>query len=246
MLTIDERRCPFGCTYCFRDFTQYSLPPTLSEIEADPSLLDGIDVVYPACDVDLFARPDAFAILERTLAFERVVSISTKAGLSSKAVARISKMNDRLRDVGALLKVGISITTKYETHRLEPKAPGYESRLRTLRALREAAVPTALILRPILLDVPADEHAEIIKEAGVIAGAVLVGDEWVDASTRARRSVPAGAFEDLRHVNWIADMPLWPVRPAAERSQELSRLARSLTLEWFESDLDLIRWLLET
>ena len=65
MLNSDARKCPFGCTYCFADFSQYRGPPTLENVESNPSLLRGVELIYPACDTDLFGVTGALAILER-------------------------------------------------------------------------------------------------------------------------------------------------------------------------------------
>jgi DNA repair photolyase len=77
LLTIDQTPCPFGCTYCFAAFHGYERPKTMREVCENPSLLDSVDVVYPACDVDLFARSDALKILSQAIRWKRSISIST-------------------------------------------------------------------------------------------------------------------------------------------------------------------------
>ena len=92
LLTLPEARCPFGCQYCFAEFSQYERPISFTDIEHSPELLEGIDVVYPACDVDLFATNKPLEILRRAAALGPSISVSTKAALSDQLVVGLARL----------------------------------------------------------------------------------------------------------------------------------------------------------
>ena len=244
LLTIDGRPCPFGCRYCFTRFSQYEAPLTLAAVEADPSLLGDAAVLYPACDVDLFARRDALEVVERTARLGRSISISTKARIRPSVVEALGAVSARLAGEGRVLKVAVSISAKARAAEIEPHTPAYRFRLATLAALASAGVPTALVLRPLLPDVPIGEYEEILEDARGLATAVLVGDEYVDRDPERRRPIAGDDPLATRAVNWAAGRPTWPVRDQAARAEHLTQAARTLGLRVYASDLELMGALL--
>src|SRR5580704_15745307 len=110
LLTIDSQRCPFRCSYCFSRFSQFPGVASLETVEKTPELLRGIDVLYPACDVDLFARKDAVSVLERIAMLGCSISVSTKASLSETVVNQILRIHRQLHSVGSVLKTSISFS----------------------------------------------------------------------------------------------------------------------------------------
>lgn len=246
MLTIDDQPCPFGCTYCFRDFSQYRAPLTLLDVEADSRLLERVEVVYPACDVDLFARSDAIDVLQRVAKLGVSISVSTKASLSARRVDEVRPIAEALATKGALLKISVSITTKHAVSKFEPRVPSYEARVQTLRNLARAGIASALVMRPLLVDVPRGEYQEILKEAGPITGAALIGDEWLDANEDKRRLGDAPSKESVRRVGWMDGNPMWPVRRSPDTVLALRAAARESNVALFESDLELMRHLTAT
>lgn len=242
LFAIDKRRCPFGCTYCFAGFGTYGESIVLADVEADPSRLDGIDVVYPACDSDLFARSDYDSVLNRTAALGRSVSISTKAPIRSQHLDALAAATARLRGRG-IIKVGVSISTKSRIAELEPRSGDYASRLRSLQLLRVAGVANCLVLRPLLAEVGFEEYEEILLDSVGLTDCVLLGDEWLDDPAREPNGTQPAEIR-LERVNWLPGQPLWPKRVDLELHRSVAEVAKRLGFRTFESDLDVMADLL--
>lgn len=243
LLTVGRKQCPFGCAYCFTDFSQYERPLTVEDVEREPRHLHGVDVLYPACDVDLFALKSWPQILERAVALGPSISLSTKAELDHTAVARLRKAVDLMSSRGRLLKVGVSISTQSRCEELEPHAPAYIQRLQTLNRLSSAGIPTALVLRPLLVDISPSEYESIIEDAAPSISHVLTGPEHLDDNpTHSRHSAQAPhPPPEKRAVHWAVNAPLWTGRtaPVQERAVRLAAAQRGLRV--FETDLDLMQ-----
>ncbi|MEX2197075.1 MAG: radical SAM protein [Thermoleophilaceae bacterium] len=249
MLTIDSQPCPFGCRYCFARFSQYEGGVTLSTVEASPDLLTDIDVIYPACDVDLFVRKDAVGVLTRVARLGASISVSTKARLRPDVLGDLACLSKELASRGQVLKVGVSLTTKHRVREIEPRTPTYETRIAGLTALSSAGIPSALVLRPLLADIPDAEYEEIVSEASGATSSVLVGEEYLDSDKSQRRHLIAepasGSRTKAREVRWLRERPVWPVRETAERVDRLRRFALRAGMRVFESDIDLMTDLIE-
>lgn len=244
LLSLASEPCPFGCTYCFADFSQYSPGPTLDELEADPRLLGGVRVIYPACDADLFVRRDAAEVLIRTAGLRRSISISTKARVSPSHIELLQRLNRELGDFGQLLKVGVSFSNRSRVAEIEPRTPTYERRLETLSRLRHAGIPTIAVLRPLLADIDDAEYEALIADVAPFVPGVLMGDEYLDTQESRRRVPwriavgPTGVRS--RSVNWLASPTVWPVRETPGRIGRLSAHASSLGLAAYTSDLQVM------
>jgi hypothetical protein len=242
MLTIDRRRCRFGCTYCFSDFSQYEQIPSLADVEATPTMLDGIDIVYPACDVDLFARRDANNVLLRCEALGRSISLSTKAELAAAVLDGIEETSARMQRHGQVLKVGVSMSTKSRVSDIEPGTADYEVRLSNLASLAERGVPRALILRPLLQEIDFFEYESMILDCSPYVDAVVFGGEWLEAGGAALDERSGVTWQE---VAWLRDRPSWPHREDEKLETRLAECASSLGLRVFDSDLLLMQALLD-
>ncbi|HEX9430857.1 MAG TPA: radical SAM protein [Candidatus Bathyarchaeia archaeon] len=248
LLTVDGRSCPFGCSYCFADFSQYEPPTALATVESRPDLLRNIDIIYPACDVDLFARPDALLILERVAALKRSISISTKAALNYDTVQALALLAGRMHTSGLTLKIGVSFSTKHRVREIEPRTPSYETRLKALAGLAQQGIARAAVLRPLLVDIPDWEYEEILDDIASYTRYVLIGAEWLDATETLQRkygdaAVPIGV--SMKPVNWAKDKPLWPVRESPDRVSNIREFAHCRGLDVSESDLELMGKVIE-
>lgn len=242
-LTVRSKRCAFGCTYCFADFTQYDAPASLEDVERGWVDLGGVDVVYPACDVDLFAMRRRWAeTMERSVQLDRSISISTKASLTVDQVQALGAWACEMRTRGRVLKVGVSASTMSRCSEIEPRAARWHERVSTLERLAEAGVPTALILKPLLPDIPVSEYRQMIDEACHYTGAVVLGDEYVDDERDMRRPSARGLSSGLssRRVTWLTGSPHWLLREAGDRIDELAKHANSRGMSAYLSDLDLM------
>jgi hypothetical protein len=236
LLTLAGAQCPFGCQYCFAAFSQYEKPLTLDDVESSPKPLEGVDVIYPACDVDLFATSTPMEVVRRAAAFRLSISISTKAALSEQRVMELAEVGRELEDYGRVLKIGVSISTKHNIRTLEPRTCSYSSRLENLRLLQRASVTSCLVLKPILSDISLGEYSEIIDDICGLTDTVLIGDEYLDAS-KPRISL---LNVTQRPVNWVNNTPNWPVSTQAQRASCVKAHAKARGLRVYDSDLDLM------
>lgn len=236
MLTVDDRRCRFGCQYCFAGHSQYEGVPSIADAERDPQMAKAAEVVYPACDVDLFARRDWNEVLTRCLKFERSISVSTKAPVTREMALPLARIASQLRRQGLVLKVGVSVSTKRRIANLEPRTSDYRARIAGLDLLRQHEIETALILRPLLEEVADGEYLEVLDDAAPVVDRVLLGGEWLDADGhRGTGETSSGS------VSWLSGAPVWPSRPQEDRIQSMARAAEARGLQAFTSDLQLMR-----
>jgi DNA repair photolyase len=241
LLTVGGKRCSFGCTYCFAEFSQYEAPPALAEAAAGQLQLDDVDVVYPACDVDLFAMRKRWAeVLATSAALGRSLSISTKAYLTREQVDEISRLAEEHRAAGLVLKVSVSASTMYSCEEIEPRAAGWDERLDVLQRLTNAGVLNSLVLKPVLAEIATAEYREMLTQAAAVTSAVVLGDEYVDDDPFRRRASQADVTGSLssRRVGWIDGLPHWLFRESGDRLHRLAEHASAVGLAPYFSDLD--------
>ncbi|MEO1128324.1 MAG: hypothetical protein AAFX05_01300 [Planctomycetota bacterium] len=241
LLSMNSSGCPFGCTYCFADFDQYSGVPTLTDLDTDPSLLDDVDVLYPACDTDLFAARHWKEHLASACQLGRVISVSTKAPLSERTIDFLEECHAALMEQGAFLKVSVSMSTRDRIPELEPRTASYEARLHVMAQLTERSVPTSLVLKPLLADVPDAEYELILSEARSHADLVLFGDEYLDSQSPRHIESNKRVGITVDRVEWLPRTPRWLQRSIDGRIARLIRYATSLGWRAYESDLSLLQ-----
>ena len=242
MLTVGRKRCPFRCSYCFADFSQYEAAVTADQLEDRPDLLNGVEVIYPACDVDLFALRSWKRHLSKVVGFGLPMSLSTKAYVDAERSSQVRGFHDQAQAAGGLLKVGVSISTSSRIAELEPRAPSYEQRIETLANLADQEIPTALILRPLLVDVAPAEYTAIVEDAAPYTNYVLTGPEYLDRDRQHSRHFLTGAQVHSRAkvVEWAHQKPVWFNREAIPQEAAVRAAARQQGLRVFDSDMSLI------
>lgn len=234
LLTLRKGRCPFHCVYCFARFSQYEKQFTLDDVIANPSLIEGVEVVYPSCDNDLFAFADAVDLLRRTASLGVSISVSTKAVLPEATVQDLAVLSSELENNGHVIKVGISFSTK-DVESLEPGSANYDSRIRNLQHLHSYNIASCAIIKPILRYRPIEEYISIVEDCRPFTESLLIGDEYVDSTSEVSEGDIA-----FRKVNWLRGEPQWPVREAKATKGALLSFAKSLKYEVYESDIGLM------
>jgi DNA repair photolyase len=182
------RGCEHGCIYCFArpSHSYMGLSPGLDFetrlfYKADAARLLEAELARPGyvCKpIMLGINTDAYQPLEKQLKVTRSilevlhrcrhpVTFVTKSAL---IVRDLDLLTDLARD--GLTSVAVSITTlDPETKRtLEPRTASPQARLKVVRELNEAGVPTGILVAPIIPMVT-DHELESILEAAVGAGA---------------------------------------------------------------------------
>lgn len=101
-------------------------------------------------------------LLETLYEFRHPVGIITKNGLIRRDIDILKKMAEK-----NLVKVNISLTTLNADlhHKLEPRTASPKLRLKTIRELNEAGIPTGIMLAPIIPGLNDEEIPAIMKVA---------------------------------------------------------------------------------
>lgn len=248
MLTAPGPPCPFRCSYCFANFSDYATPDSIESLRQRLDTLPLDSIIYPACDVDLFARRDAVDLLGDILSWRRHISVSTKARLSRRTLVSLKEMAEQARQQHTVLKIGVSIAATTSLRRIEPNAPAFTERLRTLRCLVEAGVETALLLRPLLVDVPFSEIDELLRTCRELTNRVLIGEEYVDPE-EARSLMPGAASDTvIRHQtpSWAPAQVHWRQRTSPTRLQRATDVALNLDYSVCGNDQELIGLIIGT
>ncbi|WP_020648328.1 PA0069 family radical SAM protein [Solimonas variicoloris] len=182
------RGCEHGCIYCYARPTHayLNLSPGLdfeTQLFYKPNAAALLEAElrrpgYRCSMISLGANTDPYQPVERDLRITRsllevMVRFRHPVGIVTKGTL-IERDIDLLQDLArdGLATVAVSITTlKPELKRtLEPRAASGAARLRTLRALSEAGIPTMVLYSPVIPFVN-DAELESILAAAHAAGA---------------------------------------------------------------------------
>ncbi|MEE8350696.1 MAG: PA0069 family radical SAM protein [Rhodospirillales bacterium] len=181
--------CEHGCVYCFArpSHTYMGLSAGLdfeSRLFAKPNAAALLEAElskpgYVPAPIQLGANTDPYQPVERDLKitrsilevlarFNHPVSIISKSALIVRDMDILEPMAAR-----GLAAVGISVTTLDGklANKLEPRAPRPDIRLRAIRQLTRAGIPTIVMAAP-MIPVLNDQELENILQAGVEHGAV--------------------------------------------------------------------------
>lgn len=186
------RGCEHGCVYCYARPSHAYLGlsagidfETRLFYKADAGKVLEQELAHPGyvCKpITLGANTDPYQPVERQMLVTR--SVLEVLARTRHPVSIISKSALVLRDLDLLtdlarddlVSVGISITTlSAETKRsLEPRAASPQARLRAVRELNAAGVPTGVMVAPVIPAIT-DHEMEAILEAATAAGARWAG-----------------------------------------------------------------------
>lgn len=151
-------KCPFDCIYCFADDDYETFGHEIITKEE----LKNVDVIQPFCDYDLFTFKDWKSELEKYIGYGKIISFATKVALSEEKVKELSEYDARLKEFGAFLHVGVSITSIAYSVFVEPYAPEPKKRILGLKWLHEYGIATSVILRPMLPIITKEEIQYIV------------------------------------------------------------------------------------
>ncbi len=186
------RGCEHGCVYCYArpSHAYMDLSPgidfeTKLFYKADAAKLLEEELAHPGyvCkSITLGANTDPYQPVERKMLITRSileilartrhpVSIITKSAL---VLRDLELLRELARD--GLVTVGVSVTSlSDDTKRvMEPRAASPAARLRAVRELNAAGVPTGVLVAPIIPAIN-DHEMESILEASAQAGARFAG-----------------------------------------------------------------------
>ncbi|NKF22627.1 PA0069 family radical SAM protein [Solimonas marina] len=183
------RGCEHGCIYCYArpSHAYLNLSPGLdfeTQLFYKPNAAALLEAElrkpgYRCSVISLGANTDPYQPIERELGITRsllevMARFRQPVGIVTKAAALIERDIDLLQDLARddLVNVALSITTlRPELKRtLEPRAASGAARLRTLRRLADAGIPTMVMFSPVIPFVN-DAELEAVLGAARDAGA---------------------------------------------------------------------------
>lgn len=231
------RRCPLACSYCFADFASYRPQPKLEQIEANPDMLDSIDIIYPACDSDIFVYPDALDHLNRCTKLGKHISISTKCAPNETLLLGLKRISAGMRDNGLVLKISSSFSCWESAAMSEPRAAPVESRIKTICSLLQYGVSTSAIIKPIREDISFSEYRALIDRLNSLNLPILLGEEY-------RELQASSEISSTRRIDWLSSRPTWHVF-GTKNYQAAVEYCQRVGADYYLSDLDLMSMLVE-
>jgi hypothetical protein len=235
------RSCQYGCVYCFAKFDQFAANHSLPSLSDDQVRED--DIIYPTCDGEFFSDRRAVSKVEDLVNSTRNsvrVSISVKSRITAKQAQFLHLMNGRLAAAGrGLIKCSISLCTKHQVKKYEPRTPSYLHRLDALKSLADKQVPTSVNLKPILPCVPEEEYEEMIADTAPYTTVYLLGGLYIDSTTEFGNEIRSkySSLITIRPVDWLPNRPNWEY---CENPQQLESVRRSIIAngaQVFDTDL---------
>lgn len=186
------RGCEHGCSYCFARPTHayLGLSPGLDFetklfAKQNAATLLRRELAHPRYKpkpLALGTNTDPYQPIERDLGITRAVL--TTLSECGHPLTIVTKSNLVVRDIDilapmaakGLARVAVSVTTldRHLARAMEPRAPTPEKRLEAVRLLRDAGIPTAVMVAPVVPGLT-DMEIEAILERAKRAGADSAG-----------------------------------------------------------------------
>jgi DNA repair photolyase len=223
------RGCEHGCIYCFArpSHAYWGYSPGLdfeSRLIAKPNAAAILEKelskkTYRPEIITLGANTDPYQPLERErqttrqilevlLRYQHPVGIISKASLVLRDIDILQKLAEK-----KLVMVSISVTTLDATlaRLMEPRAASPNKRLRTIRLLHEAGVPTNVLVAPVIPSLTDHEMEAILRQAAdcgaCAAGYVLLRlpheikelfDGWLERHFPDKKQHVQNLLRDMR------------------------------------------------
>ena len=156
--TMDEEPCTLGCLYCFVETPGYKAVGNVGNQEGLSTLkykveeTDGVRILLPAHDIELFRVKDWYAKLLALADLGLDTIVATKSSLKDKQITQLVEIDKKLAEKGALLQIGVSIPRldADETRAIELYTQPPAKRIATAQRLFEAGIATNIAIRPTL------------------------------------------------------------------------------------------------
>jgi hypothetical protein len=171
------------------------------------------DILYPSCDTEVGLDTHRIkAITDLAVTTNAIaVSISTKRKLSANFMTRLLELNKRLSGLDILLKVSVSVSTKYQINDIEKGAASYADRLQMATTLRSHEIASSLNLKPVLPFIPVSEYLEIVDDFINVCPSFMLGGLYLSEDSLFGQSIISD-YPNLiseKPVDWIPGKPIW-------------------------------------
>ncbi len=243
LLLRGDKKCPFNCSYCFAElecFQESSLISKRTLLNANVSA----DILYPSCDTEIdFSDSKIEEIVHLARATQAIaVSISTKRKMSDLMLSKLFALNERLKEIGSMLKFSISISTKNQLNVIEEGTSSYAERLELSAKLSAMGLVTSVNIKPILPFIDTAEYCDIISDFIETTPHFMLGGLYIDPNDEFGESIIKG-YPDLisQHVvDWIPDKPTWNICYDPEKMRNISDFILMLGGYAYQSDQEFV------
>ena len=244
LTTIGNKKCPWGCIYCFVDSENY---PGLNRIDRPDAenvyhLTDkSVDIIQPAADVEITLVPDYTDLLNKLADFGKHISFSTKSRIRNLKLDELRIIHEKLSAKGAILQIAVSILKLNDWHEIEQRTPSPFERIETLKLLYETGIATSVAFRPLLPFITRGEIEEIVELTHRYTYAYLTGPVYLTPALIKYMTEKGHKYIlDKKQVNWIPNNPIMDVVQSPELEKILIDCAEKYKVPVFKSNIDLV------
>ena len=236
-----KKSCLNGCIYCFANFSEKR-----NYLEAE-QLTSDMNIIYPICDSEIGFQEGNY--LDELIKFfddapgAFVVSISTKNFWADNDLEKIKEFN--LRHSGKkTIKLSVSFSRKYQLEMFEPRALCYKERLALLKRITLYAIPTCVLIKPILPFVDMDEYHSLVRDCFEICRDFVIGPLYVDRRSKFYHDYVKNKFE--AHLKWCEWLKCESYYVEADNYEMVKKHICSIGGHCYDSDQDFIDYILKT
>ena len=239
--------CEAGCKYCFAKWPDYDRQPNLT-LESEHVDSDRI-VLYPCCDGDFFEQNEVMENIKCCAEIYKqvYVSLSSKINPTDKEIKQLLDLNGWLKEKKkGFVKFAISISNRSMIDELEPATMSYEERIKLAGHMNSLGISLSLTIKPVLPFITMEEYGSVLKDFSPYLDYVLIGGLYVNKkSDFYTRYIQKNCICIKRKVEWLENHPEWDYVEDSEKMERIKILAQKLGLCVFDSDVSLVKALVE-
>jgi DNA repair photolyase len=243
LATVGEKKCPLGCIYCFVENPDYPDFPRIDTPQAQDIIektAKEVDVIQPACDVELLLLPNALQILEELSKYGKSISFATKANVNERTAELLAGIHNKLVKVNAILQIAVSLTRLVHWQDVERFTVSPELRIKSLKTLYGYGIPTTVAIKPLLPFVPSNEICDIVSMTQKYCHGYLTGPTYLTPALKEYMHKINYRFEDLiqiRRTPWMIGSPSLETISSPHLERALTLKSSSFNLPVFTDNI---------
>lgn len=245
--TSSFTKCPLGCIYCFVDNPEFIGLPIIKNTGFEIQFQNSaeIEVIQPACDIELFLVKDWETKLEKIAKFGKSVSISTKSKLTKTIIVTLKRINEMLLQSGNILNIAVSITTFSDYWKdIECNAPSPVERLDSLKRLFDNNLPTSVSIRPLYPFLKDNELKKLVEFTYPFTYGYLSGPLYLTEAMKKYLLLNGMSYKvEKKNVEWLPNNPLMEFLSNPTLENTLNTLANEKGLLVFENNVEAVNFI---
>ncbi len=242
--TIGNKKCTYGCIYCFVDNENYSGLERIDNVNAENIFnlkSKKLKIIQPAADVELTLVPDYIGLLGKLIPYKKHISFSTKTRAKNLDISGLIKINEELMKSDYFLQVAVSILKLNEWRELELKTPSPFERIETLKILFDAGLKTSVAFRPLLPFINKSEIEEIVELTHRYTYAYLTGPTYLTPALKKYMAEKEYNYDcKQKAVSWIPNKPSMDFIKSEVLEKHLKISANKYNLPVYSNNVDLV------